>query len=747
MSEWLNFNTATPLTVEEPAEALEPDPEAVSAYLDLVFGYCEGWAPLRGFAERGQEQEERPHAVWLEIDAAMEEKALTFGNWAAREGMAFYVIPGAVTEQKRAKAEDIIQTQVVLVDLDSGDIEAKREHLTIYLGEPTAIVESGGRTPEGQVKLHLYWKLSEPAEGAEVTQVCKLRHLIALKAGGDPHFQSAHQPIRVAGSVYHKYGAQRLVTFRSRNTMEYHLRDLAEAVEEMPPMEGIDLSVMDYNQAEPNKPSMHDVLTTPVREGAQDAWTRFAGVSAAIGHYIRLTHTGQMNRAEAWAAICQYNAAMLQPPWPLDRLAAEAQRLWEKHCEKNGDGVDLSHADHVLANLPLTELLADHSRMPDDLISPRLLTPGGMLVIGGAPKVGKSDLLINLLVHMAAGVEFLGFAPPRPLRIFFLQMEIQHHYLKERIQQLALPPDVVASAGHNLVITPKVRVQLDGTGVSRVITTIEQAFPDEPPDILCIDPIRNLFDGGPYGNSENDNSAMLFFLQQRVEQVRDAVNPEAGIILSHHTRKLTKAQLVEDPFQALSGAGSLRSYYTSGVLMFRPDEEKSQRKLQFELRNGPAINSMTIDKQDGEWVEMDQQHERLVRQNIGEKLDAERRRKHDVILQLLYDEALEGRMYTMNQFTEAFESKASLGCKDTIRSRLGVLATKGYVKFVKNGEEVGLPGTRSIFGYLCVEDMRYPMEKGQIEVFPSHFKCPLSGSVLPVENPTIWVYQDDDVEV
>jgi hypothetical protein len=36
--------------------------------------------------------------------------------------------------------------------------------------------------------------------------------------------------------------------------------------------------------------------------------------------------------------------------------------------------------------------------MPDDLIGPRLLTPSGMLVLGGAPKVGKSDFLINLAV-------------------------------------------------------------------------------------------------------------------------------------------------------------------------------------------------------------------------------------------------------------------------------------------------------------------------------------------------------------
>ena len=86
----------------------------------------------------------------------------------------------------------------------------------------------------------------------------------------------------------------------------------------------------------------------------------------------------------------------------------------------------------------LGTLLDDDSPMPDDIIAPRLLTPGGMLVLGGAPKVGKSDFLINLLVRMAAGLPFLQFIPPRPLRVLYLQAEIQYHYLRERMHNLRI---------------------------------------------------------------------------------------------------------------------------------------------------------------------------------------------------------------------------------------------------------------------------------------------------------------------
>ncbi|MCL6417909.1 AAA family ATPase, partial [Aestuariirhabdus sp. Z084] len=177
----------------------------------------------------------------------------------------------------------------------------------------------------------------------------------------------------------------------------------------------------------------------------------------------------------------------------------------------------------------LGELLADTSPMPNDLIAPRVLTPGGMIVFGGAPKVGKSDFLLSWLTHMAAGEPFLELTPSRPLRVFYLQAEVQYHYLRERIQSMGLPEAVSRQAANNLLVTPQLRLVLNDQGVEQVIEALQRAASQGGVDILVIDPIRNVFDGGPEGNSENDNNAMLFFLRERVEQLRDAVNPDAGI--------------------------------------------------------------------------------------------------------------------------------------------------------------------------------------------------------------------------
>jgi hypothetical protein len=68
----------------------------------------------------------------------------------------------------------------------------------------------------------------------------------------------------------------------------------------------------------------------------------------------------------------------------------------------------------------------------------------------------------------------------------------------------------------------------------------------------------------------------------------------------------------------------------------------------------------------------------------------------------------------------------------------------------------GFPVIRSRFGYLCVEGMALGAGAEAVDVdtgeifpkairpLPSHYKCPQTGAVLPVENPAVWVYAKGD---
>lgn len=736
------------------------DPAQIALFLDVVFSWCDGLIPLRGLPEKGVTPPPPHDLRWLPADTEASEIIERAAEAAAPIGRAIYVIPGTVAAQGEARAEHVLQMQALIVDLDKGDIAAKRAQLMRHLGPATLTVQSGGRTAEGAAKLHLWWKLTEPAEGDDIARLCRLRSALARKVGGDDSFGSAHQPVRVPGTVHGKYGLRSQVRIIDHQAIEVDLAEFESRAIAMPALAEPSSSgtPLDFNADA--KPSVDAVLTTPVREGAADDWTRFQGASAAIGHYLRQAHEGRMTLDEAWEAICSYNAAMLRPPWPEERLKAETQRLWQRHIERNGppNAPKEGPAQGALDWFSLGALLDDRSALPDDIIAPRVLTPGGLLVLGGAPKVGKSDFLISWLVHMAAGVPFLGFTPPRPLRVFYLQAELQYHYLRERLHQIGLPSEVLVAARDGFVATPRLKLLLDHGGVTRVLEAIRSAFRDSPPDILCVDPIRNVFDGGsagPNGGSggENDNSAMMFFLKERVEALQAAVNRDAGVILVHHTKKLSKQQVKDDPFLALSGASALRGYYTSGLILHRPDDDSTARRLEIELRNGPALEAKLVDKIGGAWVELNARHERLVRQEVGARLDAERDRKAEVILDLLYEEAAEGRLYTSTQFASNFENRAGLGSQHTIQDRLNVLATKGFIKYQRNGALYGLPLVRSRFGYMCVEGMRFGRveqvdpETGEITgqglaVLPSHYRCASSGAALEVENPSVWVWPE-----
>ena len=267
----------------------------------------------------------------------------------------------------------------------------------------------------------------------------------------------------------------------------------------------------------------------------------------------------------------------------------------------------------------------------------------------------------------------------------------------------------------------------------------------DKPDIMAVDPIRNVFDGGRDGSTENENDAMLFFLQKRIEPLRDMINPEAGIVLVHHTKKLSNKQFDEEPFAAFSGASSLRGYYTSGGLLRKSEINSAERELIFELRNGSDIPVKILSKKNGKWIEENPLNRPIVNANRAIKLDAERDRREILILDILKGEAAKGRAYTMGAFCESFDGCNGLGSNDSIRDRIKVLARKGYIKFFKNTDKYGFGKGTSKYGLMCFEGMELVTADGEVQkVLPTHYRHHELDKVFPLENPHIWVVYDGE---
>lgn len=316
--------------------ACAPDAGQIGRYLEMVFGHCEGLIPVRGIGEKGHGEQARPRNVWLPADSRALNPVHDFACSAVQSGLAVFVVPGTVAEAGQAGASDVQQMQTILVDLDQGDIGAKRDHLARSLGEPSLEIASGGMTAEGQRKLHLYWRLSEAVAGDDIAVLCRTRRLLALKVGGDPAFGSAHQPIRVAGTIHNKSGTPRLVEILHQRDRDFHLADLVDAVEAMPPLDGLALP-----EPGPGKHATGGNATAlfgkRIREGGADETTRFEALSRIIGYWVRRCRDGHVTADQAWNEMVDFNLAQIDPPWPEDRLRREAGKIWKLDRNRRGD--------------------------------------------------------------------------------------------------------------------------------------------------------------------------------------------------------------------------------------------------------------------------------------------------------------------------------------------------------------------------------------------------------------------------
>src|ERR1044072_5838071 len=78
-------------------------------------------------------------------------------------------------------------------------------------------------------------------------------------------------------------------------------------------------------------------------------------------------------------------------------------------------------------------LVGQAATPPAGWIEPGLLPPQGILFVGGEPKVGKSLLVANLALSLAAGSDRTGFPIPAPRRVLVCQFELPVPHFVSRL--------------------------------------------------------------------------------------------------------------------------------------------------------------------------------------------------------------------------------------------------------------------------------------------------------------------------
>jgi len=224
--------------------------------------------------------------------------------------------------------------------------------------------------------------------------------------------------------------------------------------------------------------------------------------------------------------------------------------------------------------LSLAQLLQQQQPNPPCLIEPGLLPPQGILFVGGEPKVGKSLLVANLALALAAGTHAAGFAIAAARRVLVCQFELP---LPQFVSRLSLMRrSFGAAADQHLLVDTRATGHLLSApqGLNHFIAAAHAAAAE----VIVLDPLYSAHD-----QDENDTRAMAALCQSLL-RLRDA--SRAALIVVHHVRKSISREEIGSAFR---GSSALHAVGDSYMLLRRPAPELSIVELRFQFRYAAAL--------------------------------------------------------------------------------------------------------------------------------------------------------------
>lgn len=223
--------------------------------------------------------------------------------------------------------------------------------------------------------------------------------------------------------------------------------------------------------------------------------------------------------------------------------------------------------------LSLAELLEQQPPTPPpSLVEPGLLPAQGIWFVGGEPKVGKSLLVANLALALAAGSNRIGFPVPTPRRVLVCQFELPLPQFVNRL--LLMRRNLGPAADHHLRVDTRATGHLLSApqGLNHFVVAARAAAAE----VIVLDPLYSTHD-----QDENDTRAMAA-LCQALLRLRDATH--AALIVVHHVRKSITREEIGSAFR---GSSALHAVGDTYMLLTRPSPQLPTLELRFQFRYSP----------------------------------------------------------------------------------------------------------------------------------------------------------------
>jgi hypothetical protein len=224
--------------------------------------------------------------------------------------------------------------------------------------------------------------------------------------------------------------------------------------------------------------------------------------------------------------------------------------------------------------LSLAQLLQQQpASAPPCLVEPGLLPPQGILFVGGEPKVGKSLLVANLALSLAAGSGRTGFSIPAPRRVLICQFELP---VPQFVGRLAVMRRAMGTAADlNLLVDTRATGHLlcAPQGMNHFLAAAKASAAE----VIILDPLYSTHD-----QDENDTRSMAALCQSLL-RLRDVA--KAALIVVHHVRKSITRYEIGSAFR---GSSALHAVGDSYMLLTRPSPQLPTVELRFQFRYAAA---------------------------------------------------------------------------------------------------------------------------------------------------------------
>lgn len=335
------------------------------------------------------------------------------------------------------------------------------------------------------------------------------------------------------------------------------------------------------SSGEPIGPSLADLASVHIPHDASP--TSEGGRNNALASLVGQWIAQGMVLSDILAHARIWNASNL-PPLPDAELIQTVTSISIGHGRRHGEQVPLTPSTApagALRVFTLGDLEDDPPALPETFWGHGVLFRGARLLLGGAPKVGKSRFFLSMAVAAAVGGAFMGVQFERPIRVLWIQAEINISFVRERIEALILDmtDDQVELVRANLAVTG--RLDLDLTqATDRAL--VDEAMRSFRPDFTCFDPAIN------FSTADENRNTEVRALLRAVDALGAA--HDCATALVHHIRKDVlggvKGMAGEGAsFEAIRGASAFRGWYDTGILL---GGDSHNTTVAYECRNAAS---------------------------------------------------------------------------------------------------------------------------------------------------------------